>query len=62
MTNSGIWQQPGTRVLVLGNNEDVNIILNHDGLRNTRHALYVTTEAQSRHIKHTIKKGILYYM
>lgn len=47
ISGSGVWLQPDTRVVIMGGIGDVNTLLMVTGLRNTRHAIYVTTRASS---------------
>lgn len=47
ISGSGVWLQPDTRVVIMGGIGDVNSLLMVTGLRNTRHAIYVTTDASS---------------
>ena len=39
---SKMWLQPETRLVVLGNIQDLDTVLNYNALRNTRHAVYIT--------------------
>ena len=38
-----LWRQPETRLVFIGNMQDLNMFLNYsyNALRNTRHAVYV---------------------
>ncbi|KAK8377673.1 hypothetical protein O3P69_013959 [Scylla paramamosain] len=44
-----LWRRPETRVLVLGDTSNVDVLLQHSALRNTQHALYITPARTTTH-------------
>ncbi|XP_063870822.1 glutamate receptor ionotropic, delta-2-like isoform X1 [Scylla paramamosain] len=44
-----LWRRPETRVLVLGDPSNVDVLLQHSALRNTQHALYITPARAATH-------------
>ena len=44
-----LWLRPETRVLVLGDTSNVDVVLQDSALRNTHHALYITPARAATH-------------
>ncbi|XP_063869662.1 glutamate receptor-like [Scylla paramamosain] len=60
LTCSDLWQQADTRVLIMGRREDVEVLLRNEGLRNTRHAMYLTPHAPTQQQQSgAAKRGVI---
>ncbi|XP_063868257.1 uncharacterized protein LOC135104655 [Scylla paramamosain] len=56
-----MWQHPETRLVFVGNMQDLDTFLNYNALRNTRHALYVALPPNNPGVAATGNDGVEIY-